>query len=173
MPWAEGCSKQYNHHKRGEIISIDGARCCWFHGSLKCILLRISTIIRQFGGWLKWAPGGESETTGKDILTPSLTCSGTSNGSPVLSHVGKCFTLSLNCIIESEKLLWSKKQTLKSLKHFIYDIALQFSAGFGIIFSDIGGEQEKQDLGVATYRDENHFQDCRFSVWLSIYPAQL
>lgn len=66
MPWAEGCSKQYNHHKRGEIISIDGARCCWFHGSLKCILLRISTIIRQLGGWLKWAPGGESETTGKD-----------------------------------------------------------------------------------------------------------
>lgn len=170
MPWAEGCSKQYNHHKKGGN---------YFHWWSQMLLISwlpemyFSTIIRQLGGWLKWAPGGESETTGKDILTPSLTCSGTSNGSPVLSHVGKCFTLSLNCIIESEKVLWSKKQTLKSLKHFIYDIALQFSAGFGIIFSDIGGEQGKQDLGVATYRDENHFQDCRFSVWLSIYPAQL
>lgn len=55
-PWAEGCSKQYNHHKMGEIISIDGARCCWFHGSLKCILLGISAIIRQLGGWLKKSP---------------------------------------------------------------------------------------------------------------------
>lgn len=55
----------------------------------------------------------------------------------------------------------------------VYDIALPFSAGLGVIFSDIGGEQGKQDLGVATYRDENHFQDYTFSVWFSIYPAQL
>lgn len=78
----------------------------------------------------------------------------------------------------TELYYWVRKiiviqETNLKISKTLYDIALQFSAGFGIIFSDIGGEQGKQDLGVATYRDENHFQDCRFSVWLSIYPAQL
>lgn len=140
-----------------EIIFVDRARCCWFHGSLKCILLRISMIIRQLGDWLKRAPGGRSETSGKAILV--VTHWGATNVSSLCDTIRR--TLFQQTFVADEKKLL-----------------------FGVLYI-FSVKEIKPDLGVIVHADENRLPDYTFSVWLlsntfsqhgqqtRVHPAQL
>lgn len=177
MPWAEGSSKQYHHHKKGgEIISIYRARCCWFHGFPKCILLGIGMIIRQLGDWLKRAPGGESETTGKDILI--LTRSGTTIVSQMLrlcrENLPQCCWILILLNQKNDSKI--RRKSLKSLKQlFRTNHSISILCGAWWRFLSYWKRTAKAGFGrSSTYADENLLPDytCLECGWV-FYPLLL